>query len=118
MSLYEDDYYSDYMEEKTRPSGVLITLTVIPLLFNVATYMITDGFNTHPPFPPIVYAIATLIILILAIVLAIFAYILSKDEEPEWGSKVPYKIIQALNVASIIIAVTFIILVIFVYYLS
>lgn len=116
MSIY-DDYYSDYMEERTRPSGVLIALTAIPILFDVTTYIVTGGFNTHPPFPPIVYAIATLIILVLAIVSAIFAYLLSKDEEPEWGSKIPYKIIQAINVATIIVAITFIVLIIFAYWL-
>lgn len=114
----EEDYYTDYMGENVRPSLPLLLLTFIPLIFEAITFFVTNGFSVHPTFPPIVYAIGTLMILVIAIVLSVFAFMLSKDEEPEWGSKLPFKIIQALNLSSIVISLVFIIMIVFVYYLK
>ncbi len=106
-----------FYEEKERPSTALIILTIIPLIILVAVILLTDSFNAHPHMPPFYYAILTLILLGLSLVTSFFAFFLARDEEPEWGSKLPFKVIQGLAISFAVLSAVFIVLIIFIYYL-
>ncbi|MHB9303240.1 hypothetical protein [Thermofilum pendens] len=107
-----------YMGEKTKPSKLLIVVTMIPVLLDGAVWMVTEGFNVKPRFfPPLVYAVGSLVMLVLAVFVSFIGYTMSKDEEPEWGSKLPFKLIQALNILWVLVSVMFALLVVFIYFM-
>ncbi len=115
-----DDFEMDYgyMGEGDKPSGVLLALTAIPLLLDAAIYYLTDGFSVHPHFSHFIYMVVTLALAIIAGVAAVFAFLLAKDEEPEWGNQLPFKLVEGINMASLALTSLFIILLIYMYYLS
>lgn len=107
----------DYMGEKTRPSNALMILTILPWTFLASTYFITEGFNINPSTSPYLYLFASPALAVIAVVVAVMGYLLAKDEEPEWGSKFVFKVIQATELASILAAVSVLLIIVMTYYL-
>jgi hypothetical protein len=95
----------DYMGERARPSTALLVLTLLPWFLLVSVVVVTNGFNVHPSTPPYVYLFVSPALAIIAIVVALMGYILARDEEPEWGSRLVFKAIEAAELASILVAV-------------
>jgi len=108
----------DYMGERAKPSTALLVLTLLPWFLLVAVVMMTNGFNIHPSTPPYIYLFVSPALTIIAIVVAVMGYILAKDEEPEWGSRLVFKAIEAAELASILVAALFLGLIAVTYFLS
>ncbi|MEM0087390.1 MAG: hypothetical protein QXS92_02325 [Thermofilum sp.] len=108
---------TDYLGEAARPSNALKLLAIMPWIFLAATYFITEGFNVRPTTPPYLYLFASPALAVLAIVVAVMGYLLAKDEEPEWGSRIAFKAIQAAELASILSAVLVLVIIAVTYYL-
>ncbi len=106
------------MGEKVKPSTLLIVVTFIPLFLNAGIFIITEGFNITPHSPPLVYTIGSLALAVMAILAAVIGYTMAKDEEPEWGSKLPFKVIQGVNIFSILLSVMLALLVVLVYFMK
>ncbi|WP_219731626.1 hypothetical protein [Infirmifilum uzonense] len=106
------------MGEKVKPSTLLIIVTLIPLFLNVAIFIITDGFNVNPTTPPFLYMFGTLAMAVIAVLASIIGFTMARDEEPEWGSKIPFKVIEAMNVFSILLSIVFALLVVLIYFLK
>ncbi|AGT35436.1 MAG: hypothetical protein QW360_00105 [Thermofilum sp.] len=109
---------ADYMGEKTKPSKTLLIVTFIPIILNVLVFIVTDGFNVHPHLTsPFIYLIGSFVMLVIATFVAFIGYTMAKDEEPEWGSKLQFKIIQALNLLWVLLSIVFALMLVFVYLL-
>jgi len=106
------------MGEKTKPSTLLVVVTFIPLFLNAGIFVITEGFNVNPHSSPLLYAIGSLILAAIAVLAAIIGLTMARDEEPEWGSKLPFKVIEGVNIFSILLSVMFALLVLLVYFLK
>ncbi len=117
MAYQDIDDYS-YLGEGEKPSGVLLAMTAAPLILDAAIFLLTDGFSTHPHFPHFLYMIVTIALAIIAVVVSIFAYLLARDEEPEWGDVLPFKVVEGVNLASLLVALLFAFLIIYMYYLN
>ncbi|MEZ0345991.1 MAG: hypothetical protein ABWK01_05530 [Infirmifilum sp.] len=110
--------WSDYMGETVKPSLLLIIVTIIPLFLNIGIFIVTDGFNVKPTYPPFLYMFGTLVMAVLAVVTAIIGFTMARDEEPEWGSKVTFKAIEGVNVFSILLSIVFALLIVLMYFLK
>uniref|UniRef100_A0A7C3WW36 Uncharacterized protein n=1 Tax=Thermofilum pendens TaxID=2269 RepID=A0A7C3WW36_THEPE len=108
----------DYMGERVKPSTALLVLTLLPWFLLVAVIMATGGFNVHPNTPPYVYLFVSPALTIIAIAVALMGYFLARDEEPEWGSRLTFKIIEATELASILVAAFFLGLIVITYFLG
>lgn len=109
--------WSDYMGEKIKPSMLLYIVSLIPLFLNLGVFIITSGFNVNPETPPFVYMFGSLVMTAIAIVAALIGFTMARDEEPEWGSKLAFKLIEGLNVFSVMLSIVFALLIILIYFL-
>ena len=106
------------MEERVKPSKLLLTVTFIPVLLNILVFVVTEGFNVKPQLTsPFIYLVGSFVMLAIAIFAACIGYSLARDEEPEWGSKFPFKLLQALNVLWILLSIVFALMLVLVYFL-
>jgi len=104
--------------KKAKPSTALLVLTLLPWFLLVAVVIATNGFSVHPSTPPYVYLFVSPALAVIAIVVALMGYFLARDEEPEWGSRVVFKAIEAAELASILVAVLILALIAITYFLS
>ena len=110
---------ADYMYENAKPSMFLLIVTFIPILLIVLVFIVTDGFNVHPRLAsPLIYLVGSFVMLVFAIFVAFIGYTTGKDEEPEWGNKLQFKIIQALNILWILLSIVFALMLVLVYLLQ
>jgi hypothetical protein len=93
--------------ETQLPSKILTALTLAPLLPLLATWVLTEGFSKSPTLPPFFSKILPLILTLLSAVLAFFAYNAAKDEEPEWGESLVFKLVEGLALGFILLSIIF-----------
>jgi len=103
--------------EEEGPSKVLLLMTAIPPIFLVAIFRLTDNFSTSPTLPPLYYKIMPLALTFFAIVVSIMGFLTARDEEPEWGSRLPFKVIEAVHLAYIAVSLLLASLVVTLYFL-
>lgn len=103
--------------EEEGPSGVLLIMTAIPPFLIAAIFWLTENFSVKPSLPPLFYKILPLLLVFIAILVAFMGYTTAKDEEPEWGSRLPFKVIEALHLAYVAISVLLAVLVVTLYFL-
>ena len=104
--------------EEEGPSKTLIILAILPPVLLFIIYHLVEGFTTKPKSPPFMHAILPLILAILSVVFSVFGFFAAKDEEPEWGSALPYKSVEALSIGYILISLVFAGLVVILYFLG
>ena len=105
------------MYERRKPSTILIILSLIPPILIFSVFMLTDWFNVKPRLPMMFYAILPLILMVISTLISALSYLTAKDEEPEWGTVLPYKIIEGVNLAYAVISVMLIALVVVMYFI-
>lgn len=95
-----------------------MALMFIPIAMIAATFILTDYFSVNPTtYPPPFNSIVPLVLLIMAIISAAVSYITAKDEEPEWGPQLPFKIVEAIDVAIIVLSIMLVVLLITFYFI-
>ena len=93
--------------EKKFPGLLTLALMVVPVLMIIATFILTDYFSVNPTtYPPPFNSIVPLILLVIAIISAAVSYTTAKDEEPEWGPQLPFKIVEGIDIAIIAVSYT------------
>ena len=105
------------MYEPSRPSILLITLSLLPIPLIISVFYLTDNFSLKPHLPPLYHAIAPAFLLVFSIALSVFAFITAKDEEPEWGPVLPFKVIEGACLSYIVISAILLALVVLRYFL-
>ncbi|RLF05032.1 MAG: hypothetical protein DRK00_05390 [Thermoprotei archaeon] len=105
------------LEERKRPSSVLLAMTIAPAPLLLLIWFLTEGFSLRPSLPHIFSKIAPMVLAILSIIIAIFTFNLAKDEEPEWGPALPFKVIEGAAIAYVVLAVIFLLLIASTYFL-
>lgn len=103
--------------EEEGPSKVLLLMTAIPPIFLVAIFRLTDNFSTNPTLPPLYYKIAPLALVFFTVIVSVMGFLTARDEEPEWGSRLPFKIIEAIHLAYIAVSLLLASLVVTLYFL-
>ena len=104
--------------EKKFPGALTLTLMFVPVALIAATFILTDYFSVNPTtYPPPFNSIVPLILLVVAIISAAISYITAKDEEPEWGPQLPFKIVEAIDIAIIVLSIMLIVLLITIYFI-
>ncbi len=103
--------------EEEGPSPILIVMTVIPPIMLGLTFVLTDNFSVKPSLPFFFSKILPLVLLLVATAIAVMGYFTAKDEEPEWGPELPFKVIEALHLAYIAASLILATLVILLYFL-
>ena len=106
------------LEEPVRPSLTLIVLTIAPLPLLIATVLLTEGFSISPSLPYTYSRVIPIVITIISMVIAIFAFNLARDEEPEWGPVLPFKVIEGVSIAYLIVGSLFAALIIMTYFIG
>ena len=105
--------------ERKYPSLFTIFLMILPLVFIAITFTLTDYFSVNPTtYPPPFNSIVPLILLIIGIISAAVSYTTARDEEPEWGSQLPFKIVEGVDIASVILSMMFIVLIVTMYFMK
>ena len=104
------------MEEERMPSRELIALTIAPLIPLALIWTLTEGFSENPSLPPILSTVLPLALSLISAVVALFAFNLAKDEEPEWGPVLPFKLIEGLTVVYIVLSLLFFAIIVFIHF--
>jgi hypothetical protein len=104
--------------ETQLPSKVLTALSVVPLVPLLAAWALTEGFNTNPSLPPFFSKILPLLLSLVSAILALFAYNAARDEEPEWGGGLVFKLIEGLSLGYILLAAIFVAMILFTYFVK
>jgi len=107
----------DVAMEEEGPSKTLILLTIIPPVIFYAVFRLTDNFSVEPKLPVLYHAIVPLILLLMSLVASFMGYTAARDEEPEWGWRLPYKVLQALHIGYLFIALILVVFVVTMYFL-
>lgn len=100
------------------PSKILTALSVAPLIPLLIAWILTEGFSTNPSLPPFFSKILPLLFSLISALLAFFAYNAARDEEPEWGGGLVFKLIEGLALGYILLAFIFITLIIITYFIK
>lgn len=99
------------LEERKRPSSVLLAMTAAPAPLLLLVWYLTEGFSLKPSLPHLYSRVVPLVLAIFSIIVAIFTFNLARDEEPEWGPALPFKVIEGIAVAYIVLSTLFMLLV-------
>jgi len=102
--------------EHVKPSKILITFSIIPIIIIIFSIYLTDFFSQNPTLPPMYSAFLPLFLLVISCIISFFGYTTAKDEEPEWGNEFVFKILQGLNLSYIIVSTVILILIILLYF--
>lgn len=105
------------LEERKRPSYVLLAMAIAPAPLLLLIWHLTEGFSLKPSLPHLYSRITPMVLAILSIVVAVFTFNLARDEEPEWGPALPFKVIEGAAVAYIVLAVIFLLLIASTYFM-
>lgn len=105
------------MYERTRPSIVLVILSLIPLALIFSVFHLTEFFSVKPSLPPFYHALLPLFILAMSAIISVFSYFTARDEEPEWGPVLPFKVIEGVSISYIVTSIVLASLVVVMYFL-
>jgi len=105
-------------DERKRPSLISLIMVIIPPIIIYTVFYLTEGFSAQPNRPQFHYSILPLILMVISIVISVMNFLLTRDEEPEWGSVFLFKLIEGLDIAYITMSVLIIVLVVLFYLTS
>jgi len=104
--------------ETRLPSKTLTALAVVPLIPLLLVWVLTEGFSANPSLPPFFSKILPLLLSLISMLSAVFAYNAARDEEPEWGGGLLFKLIEGLSWGYILLALIFTALIITIYFVK
>lgn len=106
------------MSGSEKPSKALVFLASVPAILLALIWFLTDGFNVRPSLPYFFSRALPLALAVITAAVALLAYGTAKDEEPEWGKSLIFKVIEGAALVYVALAALFSAMIVFTYFVT